>query len=241
MVPLKLFWVVVWLLQTAAGQPAAPAEPGRFHGFPGYPGASFVEFQGDMRSNDVPLEATVVVTGDPVKAVIQHYHRHLESMHIVGTEHWLGPDSAYIGFFDPSSQTMRLVTTVGTPSDGTMVIFSSMDPRSLLKKPGRIPADLPAVAGASRVTTTESRDGGHRHRSVNFLLQGKTPAQAREEFTRVLLLKGWQQVQDASAGEGNTAFRQGGLWCILRVGPAKGGSQEPAGSSVTIMVTDRLP
>ncbi len=190
MTPVKLFWIMLGLLPAVAGRAWAGPPEERLHGFPGYPGAAHTQFEGALKSNDVPLDATVVVTPDPIKAVIGHYRRHLESMHIAGTEHWLGPRSAYIGFFDPVSRTMRLVTTVGTPSGGTMVIFSSMDPRNLLKKPGLIPADLPSIPGASRVATTESRDGPHRHRTVHFLLEGKTPGQAREEVTRALSIQG---------------------------------------------------
>ena len=76
---------------------------------------------------------------------------------------------------------------------------------------------------------------------MNFLIEGKTPEKAREELTRVLTLQGWERAPGASAGEGNIIFKQGGIWCIIRTSAYAGGSQEPSGASVTIMVTDRLP
>ena len=97
------------LLVTLGALPAA-AQEGNPVGLPPYPAASSVPFDGSMRTNDVPLDAVIVMTSDPVKQVMEYYRAALAQRGIQPIEHMFSPQSGYVGFFDEMSGTMRMAT-----------------------------------------------------------------------------------------------------------------------------------
>jgi len=81
----------------------AHAQEGGGVGLPTYPSASSVPLDSSMRANDVPLDAVVVMTSDPVKRVLGYYRAALAQRGIEPVEHMFSPQSGYVGFFDETS------------------------------------------------------------------------------------------------------------------------------------------
>jgi hypothetical protein len=171
---------------------AGPAAADEILGLPEYPGAESSPYQGSMLTNDVPLDAVVVMTNDEIHRVMEHYRRALEQRGVKVVEHMFGPGSGYIGYFDIDSGTMRLATSVTRPGGGTMIIFSSMDPLPLIQKTAQIPSDLPSLPDATNVVSTESQEASGRHRTVHFQIPGGKIQDTRTRLAEAAGSQGWK-------------------------------------------------
>jgi hypothetical protein len=232
---------VVFTLILAIALPAA-AQEGSAAGLPPYPTAASVPFDGSMRTNDVPLDAVVVMTSDPIKQVMEYYRTALAQRGIEPMEHMFSPQSGYVGFFDETSGTMRMATVTTRPGGGSMLILSSMDPRPLVTRPVGIPADLPSLPGAENVVTTLAPLGPGKQRTVSFTLSEVAPGEARSRLIQASAGLGWHVApSEKPFGNQDLILNRGREMCVIRLStmPAEG-SQEPT-LSVTMVVIDRGP
>jgi hypothetical protein len=226
--------LVTWPGLTIAGQ----GDTGL--GLPSYPQARDSRFTGVIETNQVPLDALVVTTKDGIDTVMDFYRKELKKMDVTWAEHWFSPQSGYIGFYDRTSGTMRLVTTMAMPSGGTMLVFSSMDPRPLLEKPATVPEDLPSLPGAEEIVTTETSEGGERQRSVRYVLPDSSPDVARKQLVDTAGKLGWKSYKGKQKVADNMLlFLRGRDRCIVSVTPRKG--KDKKGSAVLMIANDKRP
>jgi hypothetical protein len=249
----------LWLAAGAAGVPpvSPPADapppnplseaPARASapdvlGLPAYTGgATEKQFEGPMTNNDVPMDVQVHTTRDDIQLVMNHLVRTFEERNMIGTARWQGPNMAYIGYFDSSTQSMRTITAVGMPSGGTLLVFGSMDPRSLLERPAPYPEDLPPVEGIAGLSVTAGVAGKQRNRTVSFSMPGRTAAEAAAVVGRALLGSGWTRAPELEIGKHQMqAFRRREARCMMRTRD----KQDRKGvryASVIMVVTDAAP
>lgn len=219
---------------------AGPAAGDDVLGLPGYPGAESAPCQGSMLTNDVPLDAVVVMTGDEIHRVMEHYRRALEQRGVKIVDHMFGPGSGYVGYFDIDSGTMRLATSVSRPGGGTMIIFSSMNPLPLIEKAALIPSDLPSLPGAVNVVTTESKETSVRHRTVHFEIPGGNLQDTRTRLAEAARKKGWTVSLMKKPLEGlGLELGRGTERCLIKVIAKPPDDQGMVWTSITMVLFDR--
>ncbi len=230
---------VLFSVVLAVALPAA-AQEGNAAGLPPYPTASSVPFDGSMHTNDVPLDAVVVMTSDPIKQVMEYYRAALVQRGIEPMEHMFSPQSGYVGFFDESSGTMRLATVTARPGGGSMLILSSMDPRPLMTRPAEIPADLPSLPGADNVVTTQAPLGPGKQRTVSFTLSETAPAEARSRLIQAAATRGWSVAPtEKPFGDQDLILKRGKEMCVIRISTMSAEGDPHPTLSVTMVVIDR--
>lgn len=218
----------------------AKAQEGQDTGLPPYPTASSVPFEGSMQTNNVPLDAVVVMTSDPVKRVMEYYRAALVQRGIEPVEHMFSPHSGYVGFFDETSGTMRMATATTRPGGGTMLVLSSMDPRPLVTRSAKIPDDVPSLPGAENIVTTLAPLGQGKQRTVSFTLSKADPNKARSRLIQSSASLGWRVAPaEEPFGKQDLILKRGSEMCVIRLStmPTEG-SPEPV-LSVTMVVIDR--
>jgi len=208
--------VAASLFLTMAATAAGAGEQTAFLELPAYPATESVKYQGRMKTNDVPLDAVVATTGDDIEKVMQFYSDYILAHAPNGVQRRTGPGAGYIGYFDPATRSMRLVTVLTLPNGKTMLVYSNMNPRPLLDNPGRIPDDLPAPEGATGVIATEEREGRGRHRSVSFSLD-QAPGTAREAVIAAGRDRGWAPAPEERLHPEQTMLVRGGARCMVKV------------------------
>lgn len=213
---------------TAAGAGEQPA----FLGLPAYPATESVKYEGHMTTNDVPLDAVVATTGDDIEKVMQFYSDYILAHAPNGVQRRTGPGAGYIGYFDPATRSMRLVTVLSLPNGKTMLVYSNMNPKPLLEQPGRIPDDLPAPEGATGVIATEEREGRGRHRSVSFSL-AQVPDAAREAVIAAGRERGWTPAPAQRLHPEQTMLVRGGARCMVKVSAETADAAEEPGADRT--------
>lgn len=219
---------------------AATASAEDVFGLPAYPSMHVVPFEGSMRTNDVPLDAAVVMTGDPIKRVMEYYRLALEQRGLKTVQHMFSPESGYVGFFDLDSGTMRMATVVSRPDGGTMIVLSSMDPTPLLEKPAAIPPDLPSVPGAVDVVTSDMEEGSSRQRTVRFTLPGTSPADARAMLLQAAKKQNWTAVGAAKPfDQKDLILKRKDDMCIVKIHPLPAEEGGKPSVSVTMIAIDR--
>ncbi len=237
--------IVVILLGAQAAAPAAaasapaPAAPvATVLGFPPYPGALSLRYAGDLKVNGVPADALVLHTGDPQETVLAYYQEKLAGKVFPLKVHRFGAGSAYISFYDGLSRTIRVLTVMPDPAGGSMLVYSSMDPRPLYKKTQvEPPPALPKIPGAERITTTESNSRGDTSHSAHFVLPGHTEEQARAAVKDAMRAQGWKLMAGDALDKDSLVFEKESRMCIVRIGLA---NQDGAGgASVTMVVSQR--
>jgi hypothetical protein len=220
-----------------------PASPEERHplGMPSYPTVTDSRFTGVLETNQVPVDAAVLITGDDIETVMKFFHAQFAGRQDVDwVQNWMGPGSGYAGYFDPNSGTMRMVTAVAMPSGSTMLIYSSMDPRPLTENQVQVPADLPTLVGARDVVTTETGEGGERQRTVGFRIDDLSVDQIEKKLAETGSKLGWKQVRHKLGDSKDMLlFHRGRDRCIIAVRAKKDG--EETYSQVTMVVNDRLP
>ena len=203
-----------------------------------YPAASSMPFDGSMRTNDVPMDAVVMMTSDPIKQVMEYYRAALAQRGIQPVEHMFSPQSGYVGFFDEMSGTMRMATVTTRPGGGTMLVLSSMDPRPLATRSAKIPADLPSLPGAENIVTTQAPIGSGQQRTVSFTLSGVNPKQARARLTESAVSLGWRVAPtEKPYGKQDLMLKRAKEMCVIRVQPLEGA--QITSSSITLITIDR--
>lgn len=241
-----LLAIVVILLGAQAAAPAAPASSPKAPaapaatvlGFPPYPGALSLRFSGDLKVNGVPADALVLHTGDSQETVLAYYQEKLAGKVFPLKVHRFGAGSAYVSFYDELSRTIRVLTVIPDPAGGSMLVYSSMDPRPLYqKKQGVPPPALPQIPGAERITTTESNSRGDTSHSAHFLLPGRTEEQARATVKDAMREQGWKLMADDALDKDSLVFEKESRMCIVRIGLANQGGA--AGASITMVVSQR--
>lgn len=217
-----------------AGQPPGPL------GMPAYPAVNAVPFEGSMHTNEVPMDAMVVMTGDPIKQVLEYYRLALKDRGVHLVQHMFSPDSGYVGFYDVDSGTMRMATVVSRPDGGSMIVLSSMDPMPLLEQPAGIPPDLPEVPGAVEVVTSDVAEGSSRQRTVRFTLPGTTPSSARNLLLHAAKKKNWTPAPAEKPFSKEDLFlRRGGEMCIIQIHALPAGPAGAPSTSITYIVVER--
>lgn len=216
--------ILMLLLLTAA--PAAGGQKDVL-GMPAYPSTESVKYEGRMRTNDVPLDAVVSTTSDDFDSVMDWFKKQVRARGELGVWHQHSPASGYVGYFDPDAGTMRLVTVLTLPNGRTMLVYSNMNPRPLVETPlDHIPEGLPAPEGATRVVSTESRQGQGRHRTISFTLPDTTPAQARLSLGKAAVERGWAVADpDAEHTPAQLLFRRRRSRCMVQIRKKREGTR----------------
>jgi len=220
----------------------ARAQAGDKHllGLPAYPEARDSRFRGTLTTNQVPLDAAVLTTQDDMDTVMSFYRKTLRASKVEWVENYLGPETGYIGFYDPNSGTMRLVTAVAMPSGGTMLVYSSMDPRPLLQNQATVPDDLPSLPEASDVVVTETAESGERQRSVGYRISGLSRAVIEKRLIEEAAKLGWRPVKEELEGAENMLlFIKERNRCIISIREKT--TEEESFFQVTMVVNDRPP
>jgi hypothetical protein len=217
-----------------------PAQPGEepVLGIPAYPHSSGTQFAGSMETNQVPLDAAVLTTEDDIQDVMAYYRTEFERLNVNTVEHWFGPDAGYIGFLDKKTQTMRLVNINALPSGGSMLVYSSMDPRPLLETSAEVPKDLPSHSAAKDVVTTKSVEGRERQRTVGYSVSDMTADDLGKFITKEADRLGWKKAPgDLQISNTTLVFLRGRDRCIIQVEPM----DEGLGATVLMVVNDQAP
>jgi len=209
-------------------------------GLPAYPTASSVPFEGFMQANDVPLDAMVVMTSDPVKRVMEYYRAALIQRGIEPVEHMFSPNSGYVGFFDETSGTMRMATATTRPGGGTMLVLSSMDPRPLVTRSAKVPDDIPSLPGAENMVTTSAPLGPGKQRTVSFTLSKVAPDEARSGLIQASASLGWRVAPaEKPFGNKDLILKRGSEMCVIRLSNMPAEENPDPVLSVTMIVIDR--
>jgi hypothetical protein len=227
---------LILLGATAAAQDA----PDHSANLPAYPNVNALSFEGSMRTNDVPMDAVVVMTGDPIKEVLEYYRLALENRGQPVVRHMFSPQSGYVGFYDVDSGTMRMATVVSRPDGGSMIVLSSMDPMPLLEKPAVIPPDLPVVPGAVDIVTSDVEEDSSRQRTVSFILPGTTPSGARNLLLYAAKKQNWTVAPARKPyGRNDLILKRKGEMCIVKMHALPAGKDEQPSTAVTFVVVER--
>lgn len=240
--PLAILWILFGAQAAAPAAPAgatAPAAPAAtVLGFPAYPGALSLRYSGDLKVNGVPADALVLHTRDSLEAVLAFYRDQLVGKVFPLKMHRFGAGSAYISYYDGASRTIRVLTVMPDPAGGSMLIYSSMDPRPLyLKKQVDPPPALPQIPGAERITTTEASSRGDTSHSAHFVLPGRTEEQARAVVKEAMREQSWKLMSGEALDVESLVFEKESRMCIVRIGST---SQDgAAGASITMVVSQR--
>lgn len=209
-------------------------------GLPAYPNVNAHSFEGSMHTNDVPMDAMVVMTGDPIKEVLEYYRLALENRGQPVVRHMFSPQSGYVGFYDVDSGTMRMATVVSRPDGGSMIVLSSMDPMPLLEKPAVIPPDLPVVPGAVDIVTSDVEEGSSRQRTVSFILPATTPSSARNLLLHAAKKQNWKVAPAQKPySKQDLILRRKSEMCIVRMHALPAGKAKQPSTAVTFIVVDR--
>jgi hypothetical protein len=229
------------LVAVLAAEPPAAADPAvGLHGLPIYPTVTGAPFDGNLETNGIPQQASILVTPDPIERVVAFFQEYITRHELKLTQHMHTPGSGYIGYFDEPTGTMRLASVMSVPEGGTIIVYSTMDPRPLVTQSVTVPADLPALPGARQIVTTQTEEGGARERSVRFEVGNVTPDDARRRLLEAAAALGWQHhAQDKLFGAQAVVLVRAGERCILRVDPVESKTQKARRAvSVTMMVIE---
>jgi hypothetical protein len=217
-----------------------PEGPPPGSSLPAYPNTGEISFKGSMNTNDVPMDALVVMTGDPIKQVLEYYRQALQSRGQPIVQHMFSPQSGYVGFYDVDSGTMRMATVVSRPDGGSMIVLSSMDPMPLVEKPTVIPPDLPVVPGAIDIVTSDVEEGSARHRTVSFTLPSTTPSSARNLLLHAAKKQNWKPAPAQKPfNEQDLVFIRKAEMCIVKIHALPAGKAGGSSTSITFIVVDR--
>lgn len=233
-------WFYIACLILPGATAAAQDAPDQSASLPAYPNTNAVSFEGSMHTNDVPMDAVVVMTGDPIKQVLEYYRLALENRGQPVVRHMFSPQSGYVGYYDVDSGTMRMATVVSRPDGGSMIVLSSMDPMPLLEKPAVIPPDLPVVPGAVDIVTSDVEEGSSRQRTVSFILPSTTPSSARNLLMHAVKKTDWTVASpEKPFGKEDLILKRKGEMCIVKMHALPAEKAATPSTAVTFIVVDR--
>jgi len=231
----------LWLLAGLAWAGTAPkkiqaASQEEAFTLPPYPRSSPVQMGARLQANDVPLEAAVFSTPDPLATVFAFYRKQIRARKKQLVEHWFDPRSGYIGFFEPTSSTMRLVNAMALEGS-TLLVFSAMNPEPLLTAAPKIPAGLPTVPGARDVVTTQAIEKRGQDRTITFRVPGSPPAQVLKQLLESAAQLGWKPGDgEFPATSALRVLRRGDEVCVLRTEEAPGAASEAPSTAVAMVI-----
>ena len=208
------------LVETASAQD--------FLGLPGYPQSQRILVDGQLSTNNVPLEANTFNTTDDLRTVMAYYQKALKKRGLKVVAHNFGLSKGYVGYFDANSGTMRLATVMSDPvNHGCMIVLSSMDPRPLLDTNLSLPEGLPSVPGAHNLVFNTSTEQRTTSQVATYRAHG-TMAAVRTALLRSASEIGLQPSKDAQHVTGGISLQKGRSTCIIRLTEDSSNPQQAA-------------
>ena len=197
-------------------------------GLPGYPQSQRIRINGQLSTNNVPIEANTFNTTDDLRTVMAYYQKALKKRGLKVVVHNFGLSKGYVGYFDANSGTMRLATVMSDPvSHGCMIILSSMDPRPLLDTKLSLPEGLPTVPGAHNLVFNTSTEQGSSSQVVTYRAAG-TIATVRTALLRSANEIGWQPSKSGKHVTGGINLQRSRSTCMIRLTEDNANPQQAA-------------
>lgn len=186
----------------------APAEPpdgglgSPLEGLPDYPGADVQPLGRAFKAQGEPMNVAWFETPDSVDQVLTFYGQAIAVRGHFVVRHRFHANHGYVGWFEPLSKRLHLVTVVRNQQKSLVFPSVSTPGRLLERKQTAVPAWLPEVPGTQPPLVFDFEEGANARRSTFTTIDGQSPEAVAKTYQSTLEARGYQVTPGADAEGG---------------------------------------